>query len=233
MAPVQVKVHHLLHPPVLLHSLCSAVPLSSVRDVASVMSVMCDALTKDAHHEIRLDEARGAIASVQGPFSLIFSCDGSPPSSVSTEHLPASFVPVPGPASSAPKVGFSYGSRGACTSRYTLFPKARRAVTSQLKLTQAIVQHYNSKALLVKWDQMHVSVWNGMLGLGVSSHKRAVARCIQGPEGIDAGRKSFNLSLSSVRILDQHDARCVFPHHADNVIAVTFINKDGSQAVSV
>jgi hypothetical protein len=201
--------------------------MHSVRDVASVMAIMCDALSKDSHHEIRLDEARGAIASVQGHFTLIFSCDGGLPSSVATQHLPASFVPVPGPASSAPKVALSHTP---CTLRHTSFPKANRR--SQLKLTQAMAQHYDSKALLVKWDQVHISVWNGMLGIGVSSHKRAIARCIQGPEGNDVGRKSFNLSLSRVRIIDHTDARCAFPHRVDNVLAVAIVNKDGSQMVS-
>jgi hypothetical protein len=93
------------------------------------------------------------------------------------------------------------------------------------------VQHYNPKALLKKWEQMHISVWNGMLGMAEASHKRAVARCIHGPLGKDIGRKSFSLSLSRTRTLDKDDPRCTFPHHADNVLAVTVMNKDSSETV--
>lgn len=99
-----------------------------------------------------------------------------------------------------------------------------------LALTQVLVPYYNPKALLKKWEQMHVSVWNGMLGMGAASHKRAVARCIQGPLGKDIGRKSFSLSLSRTRIVKE-DPRCSFPHHADNVLAVTVISKDSSETV--
>ena len=99
-----------------------------------------------------------------------------------------------------------------------------------IALTQASVHYYNPKALVKKWEQMHVTVWNGMLGMGAASHKRAVARCIQGPRGKDIGRKSFSLSLSRTRIVKE-DPRCSFPHHADNVLAVTVINKDSSETV--
>jgi hypothetical protein len=78
--------------------------MNSVRDVASVMSIMFDAISFEAHHEIRLDEASCAIASVQGPYSMIFTCDGGPPSTVSTKHLPPSFVPIPGPSATSPQV---------------------------------------------------------------------------------------------------------------------------------
>jgi hypothetical protein len=95
------------------------------------------------------------------------------------------------------------------------------------------VHYYNPKALLKKWEQMHVSVWNGMLGMGAASHKRAVARCIHGLLGKDFGRKSFSLSLSRTRIVkeEEKDPRCSFPHHADNVLALTVNNKDSSETV--
>lgn len=78
--------------------------MNNVSEVAYVMSVMFDALTSQANHEIRLDQAARAIASVQGKFAMIFTCDGGPPSTVSTQHLPCSFVPVPGPSATAPMV---------------------------------------------------------------------------------------------------------------------------------
>ena len=81
-----------------------AVSINSIRQAAFVMAIMSDALAKEAHHEIRMDESSGAIASVQGSYTVIFSCDGKPPSTVYTEHLPCTFVHVPGPASLAPKV---------------------------------------------------------------------------------------------------------------------------------
>jgi hypothetical protein len=132
---------------------------------------------------------------------------------------------------------FRHGSTGE-TEMYIIhfFSKSvtqvRRDLNSlSLSLSQALVQHYNPKALLKKWEQVHISVWNGMLGMGVASHKRAVARCIHGPLGKDIGRKSFSLSLSRTRTVDKIDPRCTFPHHADNVLAVTVVNKDSSETV--
>jgi hypothetical protein len=78
--------------------------MESIQQVAFAMATMSDALAKEAHHEIRMDESKNQIASVQGQYTIIFTCDGRPPSTVVTEHLPCSFMHVPGPASLAPKV---------------------------------------------------------------------------------------------------------------------------------
>ena len=89
----------------LTHSRAHAVvTMDSIQHAAFAMASMSDALAKEAHHEIRMDESSNQIASVQGAYSIIFNCDGRPPSSVYTDHLPSSFLHVPGPASLAPKV---------------------------------------------------------------------------------------------------------------------------------
>jgi hypothetical protein len=82
----------------------AVVSFDSARKAAFAMACMSDALAKEAHHEIRMDETSNQIASVQGSYTIIFNCDGRPPSTVYTSDLPSSFACVPGPASLAPKV---------------------------------------------------------------------------------------------------------------------------------
>jgi hypothetical protein len=82
----------------------AVVSFDSARKAAFAMACMSDALAQEAHHEIRMDETSNQIASVQGSYTIIFNCDGRPPSTVYTSDLPSSFACVPGPASLAPKV---------------------------------------------------------------------------------------------------------------------------------
>ncbi len=84
--------------------LSAVLSMQSIQEVAFAMATLSDALAKEARHQIRIDECRRQIACVQGEKTIIFTCDGRPPSTVITGHLPGSFVHVPGPASSAPKV---------------------------------------------------------------------------------------------------------------------------------
>jgi hypothetical protein len=88
-------------------------------------------------------------------------------------------------------------------------------------LFQAVAHHYDSKALLMKWDRHHITVWSGMVGMADASHEHAVARCVQGPDGSDLGRKSFIAAGCSTRRLEEHEGR-------SNILAVAFRNKDGS-----
>jgi hypothetical protein len=88
----------------MLAFLDAVVSMDSIGQAAFAMASMSDALAKEAHHEIRMDESSNQIASVQGSYTIIFTCDGRPPSTVDTAHLPSSFVHVPGPASLAPQV---------------------------------------------------------------------------------------------------------------------------------
>jgi hypothetical protein len=78
----------------------------------------------------------------------------------------------------------------------------------------------------MKWDHHHVSVWGGMLGLADASHEHAVSRCIQGPDGRDIGRKSFNIRGCRTRFVEEHEGR-------HNILAITFANRDGSESVRV
>jgi hypothetical protein len=59
------------------------------------------------------------------------------------------------------------------------------------------------------------------VGMAEASHEHAVARCIQGPDGSDHGRKSFIATGGRLRIVEEHEGR-------RNVLAITFRNKDGS-----
>ena len=59
------------------------------------------------------------------------------------------------------------------------------------------------------------------MGMAEASHEHAVARCIQGPDGSDHGRKSFIATGGCLRIVEEHEGR-------RNVLAITFRNKDGS-----
>ena len=59
------------------------------------------------------------------------------------------------------------------------------------------------------------------MGMAEASHEHAVARCIQGPDGSDHGRKSFIATGGRLRIVEEHEGR-------RNVLAITFRIKDGS-----
>ena len=183
------------------------------------MAIMSDALAKEAHHEIRMDESSGAIASVQGDYTVIFSCDGKPPSTVYTEHLPCTFMHVPGPASLAPKV--THAGEISLNFHSKLFKANALCLTNSW---QAQVHHYDAKALLKKWDAMHVTVWSGMVGWAEASHEHAVARCIQGPDGKDVGRKSFCTTGCRTRMIEEYEGR-------KDVLAITVVNKDSSESV--
>ena len=54
-----------------------------------------------------------------------------------------------------------------------------------------------------------------------ASHEHAVARCVQGPDGADVGKKSYNATGGRSRHLEEYEGR-------RNVLAITFRNKDGS-----
>jgi hypothetical protein len=84
-----------------------------------------------------------------------------------------------------------------------------------------VAHHYDPKALLMKWDRYHIAVWSGMVGMADASHEHAVARCVQGPDCSDFGRKSFITAGCVTRRLEEHEGR-------PNVLAVAFKNKDGS-----
>jgi hypothetical protein len=88
-------------------------------------------------------------------------------------------------------------------------------------LFQAVAHHYDPKAMLMKWDRHHITVWSGMVGMADASHEHAVARCVQGPDGSDLGRKSFIAAGCATRRLEKHEGR-------SNILAVAFRNKDGS-----
>ena len=108
----------------MLAFLDAVVSMDSIGQAAFAMASMSDALAKEAHHEIRMDESSNRIASVQGSYTIIFTCDGRPPSTVDTAHLPSSFVHVPGPASLAPQVlqslPISIPSLSSCPNEYLL-----------------------------------------------------------------------------------------------------------------
>ncbi len=201
----------------LTHSFVHAVvTMDSIQHAAFAMASMSDALAKEAHHEIRMDESSNQIASVQGSYSIIFNCDGRPPSTVYTEHLPCSFLPVPGPASLAPKV--SKPSNPFCI---IVFNFVYLLCICLCICGQALAHHYDPEAFLMKWDRYHITVWSGMVGMAEASHEHAVARCIQGPDGSDHGRKSFIATGGRTRIIEEHEGR-------RNILAITFRNKDGS-----
>ena len=87
-----------------------------------------------------------------------------------------------------------------------------------------MAHHHDPKGLLIKWDQYHITVWGGMVGFADASHEHAVARCIQGPDGKDIGRKSFNARGCRTKLVEEHEGR-------RNVLAITFLEKDGSESV--
>jgi hypothetical protein len=95
------------------------------------------------------------------------------------------------------------------------------SVYSLTRLCQAHAFHYDPKGLIKKWDHYHVTVWGGMVGMAEASHEHAVARCVQGPDGVDVGKKSFNTTGGRSRHLEEYEGR-------RNILAITFTNKDGS-----
>ena len=65
-----------------------------------------------------------------------------------------------------------------------------------------------------------------MVGFGQASHERAVARCIQGADGKDFGRKCFDARGCRTKLVEEHQGR-------HNILAITFVNKDMSESVGV
>ena len=63
-----------------------------------------------------------------------------------------------------------------------------------------------------------------MVGWGEASHEHAVARCIQGPDGKDVGRKSFCTMGCRTRMIEEYEGR-------KDVLAITVVNKDSSESV--
>lgn len=65
-----------------------------------------------------------------------------------------------------------------------------------------------------------------MVGFGQASHERAVARCIQGADGNDFGRKCFDARGCRTKLVEEYQGR-------HNILAITFVNKDMSESVGV